>query len=398
VVAVQKANASWLDDVYEAAGEKPPLKGPRKGGSSLDAIFERLESNADVDASENLFLARKEFGYNGDPKEFRFSEIYAREHPRAKRDRFNELLDEAQQRKEITDAQASKLRARLSQDQLDGSGEHLRALDGLQGPRKKKASPERKALEAKLQQLYAYLGYAGHTPETVDKLHAQIAEVQAKLGTLAGPKVDIAKLVEDRDAWPDLAEIRKRQPRPLHKLYGKNPTPEQIAASKAEHRAWNSEYRKAQKLYKALVEESNRRFHKRRLTCSNCDGPLTMEDPAYGLVCPKCNVRVAGPFETADEVPDYVSAYERPKPLGAPRDEEKKLPKDIEAALHAARLYIGKGLTMRISDEQKLYRRMNQKIAAVAKRRGMDEAEAYRQIMDKAKAMGGITPMPGKDI
>lgn len=56
----------------------------------------------------------------------------------------------------------------------------------------------------------------------------------------------------------------------------------------------------------------------------------------------------------------------------------RKIAKNIEAAVRAAQLYIGKGLRMRLSDEQKLYRRMNQKIAAVAKRRGMDEGEAYR--------------------
>ena len=59
---------------------------------------------------------------------------------------------------------------------------------------------------------------------------------------------------------------------------------------------------------------------------------------------------------------------------------------------------------MRITDEQKLYRRMMQKIAIVAKRRKtpsgaqMDEGEAYRQIMGEAKKRGGITPMPGRDI
>lgn len=75
-----------------------------------------------------------------------------------------------------------------------------------------------------------------------------------------------------------------------------------------------------------------------------------------------------------------------------------KVAKDIEAAVMAARLYIGKGLTMRISDEQKLYRRMNSKIAAVARRRGMDESDAYRQIMSEAKRRGGILASPGKDI
>ncbi len=76
----------------------------------------------------------------------------------------------------------------------------------------------------------------------------------------------------------------------------------------------------------------------------------------------------------------------------------KKIPADLEAAVKAAQLYIGKGLTMRITDEQKLYRRMNQKIALVAKRRGLDESEAYRQIMGEAKRRGGVSAIPGKDI
>ena len=53
---------------------------------------------------------------------------------------------------------------------------------------------------------------------------------------------------------------------------------------------------------------------------------------------------------------------------------------------------------MRVTDEQKLYRRMNSKIAAVAKRLGMDEAEAYRQIVEEAKRRGRLTALPGKDI
>ena len=76
----------------------------------------------------------------------------------------------------------------------------------------------------------------------------------------------------------------------------------------------------------------------------------------------------------------------------------RKIAKDIEAAVRAAQLHIGKGLRMRPSDERKPYRRMNQKIAAVAKQRGMDEGEAYRQIMGEAKRRGGITAMLGMDI
>lgn len=86
----------------------------------------------------------------------------------------------------------------------------------------------------------------------------------------------------------------------------------------------------------------------------------------------------------------YATASKPPK--------AKKIAKDIEAAVRAAQLYIGKGLSMRISDEQKLYNSMNRKIAIVAKRRGLDEGNAYQQIMGEAKRRGAITPMPGKDI
>jgi len=73
--------------------------------------------------------------------------------------------------------------------------------------------------------------------------------------------------------------------------------------------------------------------------------------------------------------------------------------KDIEAAVHAAQLYIGcSGLHMRVRDEQKLYTRMNKRIDSVAKKRGMDSHEAYRQIMNEAQRRGGVCPVPGKDI
>jgi hypothetical protein len=86
------------------------------------------------------------------------------------------------------------------------------------------------------------------------------------------------------------------------------------------------------------------------------------------------------------------------KPTAAKPAKKIAIAKDIEAAVHAAQLYIGKGLTLRIADEQKLYKRMNSKIAAVAKQRGMDEAAAYQQIMGEAKRRGGLQAIPGKDI
>ena len=95
----------------------------------------------------------------------------------------------------------------------------------------------------------------------------------------------------------------------------------------------------------------------------------------------------------------YVHGETRPpaptKPAKTPK---KKIAKDIEGAVYAARLYIGKGLTMRITDEQRLYRNMHRKIASVAKRLGMEEPEAYRQIIAEAKRRGGLLALPGKDI
>lgn len=39
----------------------------------------------------------------------------------------------------------------------------------------------------------------------------------------------------------------------------------------------------------------------------DCGRGLVLED-TYGLVCHVCGVRIAGPFEHVDEVPDYVAA------------------------------------------------------------------------------------------
>lgn len=47
---------------------------------------------------------------------------------------------------------------------------------------------------------------------------------------------------------------------------------------------------------------------KQPMRCPNCDGGLLLEDPSYGLTCPRCEIRVAGPFESAHDIPDYVPA------------------------------------------------------------------------------------------
>jgi hypothetical protein len=58
------------------------------------ALFDELASDADAGASENLFLARGALGYVGDPMEFRFSSIYATQHPSAKNELIHDYVEE----------------------------------------------------------------------------------------------------------------------------------------------------------------------------------------------------------------------------------------------------------------------------------------------------------------
>lgn len=71
---------------------------PKKPSSSVLAVFESMADNAETDGGENLFLGQRDLGYTGDPKEFRFSKIFARRIPGAKYERLVEIIDEHSQR------------------------------------------------------------------------------------------------------------------------------------------------------------------------------------------------------------------------------------------------------------------------------------------------------------
>jgi hypothetical protein len=47
-----------------------------------------------------------------------------------------------------------------------------------------------------------------------------------------------------------------------------------------------------------------------KLGCGNCCGGLSIEHegPGVTLICPVCQVRVAGPFFDAHDIPEYVAA------------------------------------------------------------------------------------------
>lgn len=47
---------------------------------------------------------------------------------------------------------------------------------------------------------------------------------------------------------------------------------------------------------------------KRPMRCPNCAGGLKLDDPSYGLTCPRCEARVSEPFTSAHDIPDYVQA------------------------------------------------------------------------------------------
>lgn len=46
----------------------------------------------------------------------------------------------------------------------------------------------------------------------------------------------------------------------------------------------------------------------KKLKCPECDGGLTMDDPWYGLTCDACGIKVAGPFDSANDIPPYKRA------------------------------------------------------------------------------------------
>jgi hypothetical protein len=58
-------------------------------------LFDHFANDAESYGAENLYLARRDEGYVGDPKEFRFSEIYARRIPMYKYELIVDYIDEA---------------------------------------------------------------------------------------------------------------------------------------------------------------------------------------------------------------------------------------------------------------------------------------------------------------
>lgn len=87
-----KKSARQIDvEIAHSLAKRPPKK-PRP---EAVALFEYLADNAEAYGRENLSYARREEGYTGDPKEFRYSEIWAARLPDYKHTLLVDYIDEA---------------------------------------------------------------------------------------------------------------------------------------------------------------------------------------------------------------------------------------------------------------------------------------------------------------
>ena len=89
-----KRTARQLDAEIDSALARRK-SGARKPRPEVVALFAYLEDLAEAGARENLFYARAEEGYVGDPKAFRQSEIWGRRLPDYKQTLLVDYIDEA---------------------------------------------------------------------------------------------------------------------------------------------------------------------------------------------------------------------------------------------------------------------------------------------------------------
>lgn len=90
----KKSAAQLNAEIAEALVKHAPSR--KRGAPSADVVatFANMADNAEAYGAENLFLARRAEGYMGNPKEFRFSEIFARRLPTYKYELLVDYIDE----------------------------------------------------------------------------------------------------------------------------------------------------------------------------------------------------------------------------------------------------------------------------------------------------------------
>lgn len=126
--------------------------------SEIVDLLKDFIDNAEVDGAENLYLARHEEGYVGDPKEFRFSEIFARRLPTYKHERIVEYIDEARRlppprlRRRLTDKEADWLLREVGKIKEEEQAHIAKALPMPNVSKKKKRA---KQLDAEIAETLA---------------------------------------------------------------------------------------------------------------------------------------------------------------------------------------------------------------------------------------------------
>ena len=87
-----KKTTAQLDREIGTALAKRPARSALS--PKLCQVWTRMVEDAETDGAENLFLSRGDEGYTGDPKEFRFSAIFARRIPCYKYERLVDYIEQ----------------------------------------------------------------------------------------------------------------------------------------------------------------------------------------------------------------------------------------------------------------------------------------------------------------
>ena len=89
-----RKTAAQLDTEIAEALTKRPTRRARGPHPDVANVFTTLANNAEAYGAENLSLARRDEGYTGDPKEFRYSAIFARRLPTYKYELLVDYIEE----------------------------------------------------------------------------------------------------------------------------------------------------------------------------------------------------------------------------------------------------------------------------------------------------------------
>ena len=128
---------------------------------------------------------------------------------------------------------------------------------------------------------------------------------------------------------------------------------------------------------------------KKPMRCPNCEGGLYLDDPSYGLTCPRCEIRVAGPFESGHDIPEYVPAPSYGTAVATIRFASTTSRRDYLLTLRA-RLY---GVGYDADQVDDMFKHSFPPKGLVGYVYGRDDAE---RAVDVAAEVGGVTAELGR--